>query len=291
MGDFAATRLWGAGFNRFAPEDDLAVRMDLVKDSTSRSRGGSPSTSWITRLRRRDLLEVVVVFALILAALWSSRRVQVVLGLLTFLWIVGSTLRSRASAAALGLRPAGFRRSLWIVCAALGVAALGIWTASRLHTLHFVSRRFSVESSLLVYLLWALVQQFILQDFFLFRMLRILPKRSAAILVTALLFAIAHIPNPVLTVATLAWGIAACTLFLRYRNLYSLGLAHAILGFCIAIAVPNAIHHQMRVGAGYLEWHAPAHRLQRSHIDQMVSTDAWVMAEATRRCSARHALP
>jgi hypothetical protein len=49
-------------------------------------------------------------------------------------------------------------------------------------------------------------------------------------------------------------GIAACTLFLRYRNLYALGLAHGILDLCIAISVPDAVTHHMMVGLGYLHY-------------------------------------
>jgi len=69
------------------------------------------------------------------------------------------------------------------------------------------------------YLLWAFEQQFILQDYLLLRLLRILPNESTAVLTAAVLFSTAHLPSPLLTVATLGWGIVACTLFLRYRNL------------------------------------------------------------------------
>jgi hypothetical protein len=103
-------------------------------------------------------------------------------------------------------------------------------------------------------MIWAVLQQFVLQDFFLLRLLRLLPSRSAAVVTAAVLFSIAHIPNPLLTIATLAWGTAACFLFLKYRNLYVLGIAHGILGLCIAISVPNAVHHHMRVGLGYLRY-------------------------------------
>ncbi len=137
-------------------------------------------------------------------------------------------------------------------------AALAIWTAARMQTLHLVFRGISTDASVLAYIFWALVQQFILQDFFLVRLLRILPTRTAAILVAALLFGVAHVPNLLLMIATLAWGLVACTLFLRYRNLYTLGLAHGVLGLCLAIAIPDTVHHQMRVGLGYLRWHAPA---------------------------------
>ena len=56
----------------------------------------------------------------------------------------------------------------------------------------------------------------------------------------ALLFALAHLPNPILAPITLIWGLAACLLFLRYRNLYPLMIAHAILGITIAITIPGA---------------------------------------------------
>lgn len=238
----------------------------------------------------RDLLEVTVVFALILVALWSGSAMQKLVGIATFCWIVISTLKSQATATSLGLRLSGIRRSLWIVCAALLFAALVVWIASRMHTLHVVLfHGFAVETSVLAYMLWALVQQFILQDFFLVRLLRLLPTRTVAVMVTAALFAVAHLPNAFLMVVTLLWGIAACALFLRYRDLYSLGVAHGIVGLCLGIAIPNAVHHQMRVGLRYLQWHEP--QVHRSQIDHIVSTDAWVTADATSRRSSRHARP
>ena len=75
-----------------------------------------------------------------------------------------------------------------------------------------------------------------------------------AVGVTAIIFAVAHLPNPILVPFTLLWGLAACLLFLRYRNLYPLAMAHAILGITIAIAVPGPVDHNMRVGLGYLTY-------------------------------------
>jgi len=104
------------------------------------------------------------------------------------------------------------------------------------------------------YLLWAFEQQFILQDYFLLRLLRILPNQSAAMIAAAVLFSTAHLPSPVLVAATLAWGIVSCTLFLRYRNLYALGCVHGVLGLCVAVSVPDAVTHHMMVGLGYLHY-------------------------------------
>ena len=63
-----------------------------------------------------------------------------------------------------------------------------------------------------------------------------------------------HLPNPLLTVVTLICGLASCLFFVRYRNLWPLAIAHAILGVSIAITIPGSMHHNMRVGLGYLTY-------------------------------------
>jgi hypothetical protein len=114
----------------------------------------------------------------------------------------------------------------------------------------------------IAYAVWSGVQQFLLQGFFLVRFLRLIPGSWQAALVAAALFASAHLPSPFLAPITLIWGFVACLLFLRYRNLYPLALAHAILGITIALTVPGTLDHNMRVGLGYLTYdpHHPHHR-------------------------------
>lgn len=249
------------------------------------------ATNWIGKVRSRDFLELTGTFTLILAALWTPNPVRSVAGWLAFSWIVLATLRSRQNAAALGFRLTGLRQSLWVVYVALALAAMLVWVGWRMHTLHPVLHGGNAWLGFWAYLFWALGQQFILQDFFLLRLLGLMPTRTAAIATAALLFAVVHIPNPLLMVLTLTWGAAACPLFLRYRNLYTLAAAHGLLGISLAIAVPNAIHHQMRVGLSYLRWHSQPRLVHRSQIDHMVSTEAWVIADATSRRPSRHALP
>jgi hypothetical protein len=49
----------------------------------------------------------------------------------------------------------------------------------------------------------------------------------------------------------------------RYRNLYPLMMAHAILGITVALTVPGPVVHNMRVGLGYLTYlpHRHAHNM------------------------------
>ena len=89
-------------------------------------------------------------------------------------------------------------------------------------------------------------------------------------MLTASVFALLHLPNPVLTPLTLIWGLAACLVFIRSRNVYPVAIAHAIFGICVAITVPASILHNMRVGLGYLDYTpTPAHLNQSGHALSM----------------------
>ena len=224
-----------------------------------------PAIDFASHGRAPEFAEIAVGFTLILLALWSAGWAQLMWICAALFWILLRTIRSRPSIGRLGLRITGMRAAMWVVALAATMALTGVWISFRLHTLHAVFRNFRAEWAFLAYIVWALLQQFILQDFFLARLTRIVPTRAAAVIIAGSLFALAHVPNPLLVVATLIWGIVACALFLRYRNLYVLGLAHAILGMCLAVTIPNAVHHQMRVGLGYLQWHLPAPPVQLQH--------------------------
>jgi Type II CAAX prenyl endopeptidase Rce1-like len=242
--------------------------------------------------RRRDGLELALGYSLILLVIWTPRPWQRVLYCMAAIFLVVVTWRSFESVRAMGLRTANLLRSAWVVIAALLLAAGVLVLAAHLHTLH----RGDVNQGVVAFLkrywgyaLWAFLQQILLQDFFLRRMLRLVSREGAAVLVSAGIFSLAHLPNPILTVVTFLWGLAACTIFLRYRNLYPLGLAHAVLGITLAIAIPGPLIRNMRVGLGYLAYahqhHGRHHDLQRSQADQTVSTRTWVRAEAPTRRS------
>jgi hypothetical protein len=237
----------------------------------------------VTTLREpspaQALFELCVAYALILGAIWTLNPWQRYFYWSAIVWVVVTTVIHRPTLASIGLGLSGLLSSLWIVGAAGALTVLAVYFAERLHSLHPLHGPTPVIPHIWGYLLWSLMQQFLLQIYFLLRLMRLLPGKLGPILTAALLFSLAHLPNPVLTPVTLVWGLAACVLFLRYRNIYALGLAHGIFGLCVAVIVPDSIHHHMRVGIGYHRYHP-----HRSHVDHIVSTDAWVMAEdPTRR--------
>jgi hypothetical protein len=200
-----------------------------------------------------------VCYGLILATIWTPRPQQAWLWGGSAAWIALSTWWSFPGWAALGFRRGGLLRSLWVVVAAAFIAAGAMTVAARMHTLHTPH---GVKAWLLAfggYTVWSFVQQFLLQGYFLFRFLRLIPRHDLAPLAAAGIFAAAHLPNPILTSVTLVWGAVACFVFLRFRNVYPLMLAHAVLGITVAISMPGPVIHNMRVGIGYWRYHAPLH--------------------------------
>ncbi len=208
---------------------------------------------------RRNLLELWIGYALILVVIWTPRPWQRLFYFIAAAFIVTSTCISFPGWKAVGLRTANLARSAWIVPTALFAAAIAIVIAGRLHTLHAPGTAILLLQRFAGYILFACVQQALLQAYFLPRLLALTRTPNSAALAAAAIFSLAHLPNPILTMATLVWGLISCLLFLRYRSLYPLAIAHAILGVTVAICVPGPTIHNMRVGLGYLTYSRHIH--------------------------------
>jgi len=202
---------------------------------------------------RRPLWELALGYGFLELALWSEGDLRWAWAVALILWIVGVTVYHRPSLRELGLGSTGLLRSLWIVVASAALGAAMLFGAHLAGWLH----RYALNRSMLAvgagYLIWTFEQQFMLQSFFFLRLERLLGS-GKAVWAAAALFAIAHIPNPVLMPTTFVAGVAFSALFRRHRNIYALAIAQAILGMCLAAAVPDALHHHMHVGIGYFTW-------------------------------------
>ena len=200
----------------------------------------------------RDLLEVILGYGLIVGVIWMPEFPQRICSPLVLIVTLAVLLARGPSRDELGLGWRGFLASLWILPAAVIVGAASVLVAKRLGTLHPLFH--GDARHVAGYVLWTLYQQVLVNDYFLARLTRLLGNGTAAVSVAAVLFAAAHLPSPWLTLATLVWGAISCALFRRYRNLYALGLAQGLLGLCFAVCVPDARHHHLRVGLGYLRY-------------------------------------
>lgn len=201
----------------------------------------------------RDVAELTIGFAMIILVLWLPTREQLIVGPIALLAPLVLTLWRYPGREQLGLTARGFIRSLWILPASIALTAVSVLLARRFGTFHALYQADLQHVG--GYVLWTIYQQFLLQDFFMPRLKRVLNQKSAVVM-AGVLFAAAHLPNPTLTLATLAWGLASCWLFRRYRSLWVLGLAQGLLGLAFAVCVPDALHHHMRVGLGFIRYHA-----------------------------------
>jgi hypothetical protein len=201
----------------------------------------------------RDLAELILGYGVVVGVIWMPDHWQHIFTPIALLVTLLVVLARRHRRDELGLGARGFIPSLWILPAAVALSALSVFVAAKLGTLHPLYKADFIHIS--GYVLWTIYQQFLLQDYFVDRLSRLFITDSLTVILAGVLFAAAHLPNLVLTAATLVWGIVSCVLFRRYRNVWALGLAQGLLGLCFAVCVPDALHHHLRVGLGYLRYY------------------------------------
>jgi hypothetical protein len=203
--------------------------------------------------RARDLAELILGYGVIVGVIWTPERLQRIFSPMVLVLTLLVVLVRRPSRDELGLGWRCLIPSLWILAAGIVLTAASMFVAAKIGTLHPLYK--PDFGHVAGYLLWTIYQQFLMQDYFMDRLLRLVSSESTAVALAGVLFAAAHLPNLVLTAATMVWGVVSCALFQRYRNLWALGLAQGLLGLGVAICVPDALHHHLRVGLGYLRYH------------------------------------
>lgn len=199
--------------------------------------------------RLAPLLAIAAGYALIMITIWSPRPAQ------RWLFWIDASFFFCAAVVAFRREPFGFPKldfSLMSITTGVVLAGLIALVAAQLGTLHglFGTPRPFLHAAM--YLTWAIVQQWIQQAFFFVRLERVFQRGLLASFTTAVLFGLAHLPNPILAPLTFLGGWLLSELYRRYRSALPLGMAHGLVGLAIAVSVPDHIHHHMRVGLGYL---------------------------------------
>ncbi|GAB4312834.1 MAG: hypothetical protein Kow00127_03520 [Bacteroidales bacterium] len=90
---------------------------------------------------------------------------------------------------------------------------------------------------LVLYLAWGTFQQFILVSLIVLKLLSY--GRLTAILTGAILFSLIHTPDPLLMVYTFIMEVWFISVFIKYRNLWSLGVTHGLAGTALLYFVQN----------------------------------------------------
>jgi hypothetical protein len=206
------------------------------------------STFWIV------LAEVIVVFSLMLVYIWGIREFSVPITVA----ILGLALASNAVRGE-GCRHVGFSSNNFVRGvrslgpAVIGIAVLLLAGGAIEHTFRDVTLRTAVAGFLL-YCVWGLFQQYLLNGFFLNRMVEMAGGIAShrLLLPLALVFSVIHAPNWFLMAVTLPAGYLSGFVYLRYRNLFVLALSHAVLGGLLYLVIPDSISHSLYVGPNYL---------------------------------------
>jgi len=114
---------------------------------------------------------------------------------------------------------------------------------------HFVARL--LKPRFLLIPLWALFQQYALQGYINRRAQIVFGEGAISILVTALLFSLIHLPNPMLSALTFIGGVVWAAVYQRQPNLFALVISHTISSITVALAVPPEVMNSLRVGFKY----------------------------------------
>ena len=200
----------------------------------------------------RDFFELMFGYGLIVFVIWMPEYPQKLLSPVALVVTLAIVLARGQTREELGFGWRGFVPSLWILPAAVLVTVVSTALSRHFGMIHPLYK--GDFKHIAGYVLWTVYQQFLLNDYFMPRLIRITASERVAVMLAGVLFAAAHLPNLWLTVATLAWGTISTALFLKYRNIYGLGLAQGLLGLTFAVCVPEALSHHLRVGLGYLRY-------------------------------------
>ncbi len=213
------------------------------------SAGGPPE---LPARRALAALEVLGVYAAILYFIWRWEFTYPFAWVPLFIFVVATHFLHRDTLRGLGLSTVELRPNAALILP----LALAIFIPLVIFGLvrgdfSAVKPGWAVLASFGGYLLWCCFQQYLAQCFFHHRLMSVIRNRHVSSALVGLMFGAAHIPNPVLIVATGLGGFLLSEVYARHPNIWPLALAQAVAGFLIAAITPAALIHNMRVGPGY----------------------------------------
>ncbi len=198
----------------------------------------------------RDIAQAVLFTGGVALYLWVRDRAwSPALAGILLLGVITVLRSRRETAASLGLAPRAFLEACgrWRWGLAAAAAALATAAGPRL-----------LDAGLwwdgFVYFWWAAVQQLLYQSMVAVPLRNAMNPPGRACLAAGALFALVHLPNPVLAPATFVWGGLASRLFQRVPSVFGLALLQTLLSSALYWIVPATWHHGFRVGVSYSAW-------------------------------------
>lgn len=208
-------------------------------------------------MKRSTLLEITAIFSLIEIRIWGLDRLGIITALATalpILLVFLSWKKSGDNFKTLGLTPENFKKDLIPIFAITLLFWIIIFGIALIFNPEFLKQKnliLKVCFHFLGYFFWALLQNLWLNGYFVNRLSSTIKNPKIVSAVSGLLFAIVHLPNPVLFPVTLIGGIMSAHFFQRNRNLYLIAASHALLAVSLLYFFQDSWHHHLTIGPGF----------------------------------------
>ena len=204
----------------------------------------------MNRRQKLIVVEAAAGFALIMLYIWRLRFTAPRAWIFILGFFALSHILRGERTASLGFRRGDFRECVETMAPALLLLVLSLLAGGvLLATIRPISLEYGCMC-LLAYCPWGIFQQYLLNGYIANRLLAVFSARYVP-LTAAALFAGAHLPNWFLMAVTFVTGYYSTKIFMRYRNIYFLGLAHAVIGTALFVVIPDSISHHLTVGPGF----------------------------------------
>lgn len=211
-------------------------------------------------MRALALWEIVSVTSTALIAVWAvlalatSRWVLAVPIALALSFIILSHRIRHETARELGWRTDNFMKAMRLLLlpmlAGAAVMAVAGWFMGSLRFAR-PEKQWAILWLPFAGMAWGLAQQYVLQAFFNRRAQMVWGRGSLSIFVVAFIFALIHLPNLWLAMATFIGGCVWAAVYQRAPNLLALGLSHGIMTWVLISTVPQPALQSLRVGFKY----------------------------------------
>jgi len=234
----------------------MTTESDLNAPIDSAAPQGAPGERALAGWEIASLVSSAAIGEWILSAAAGRTKFIVAIPIVfAFVLVISSHLLHGETLHDLGLRFDNFLRAMKLLALPMLVVGLlclglGLSFGTRPDLFRWHPER-AIAGQLVLGVGWGFVQQYVLQSFINRRAQIIWRKGAASVLVTALIFAVLHFPNPWLMLVTFIGGVVWAFVYQRAPNLFALALSHAFMTWVLVSTLPITALDHLRIGFKY----------------------------------------
>jgi len=228
------------------PEGSRAPRSDIV----------SPSERSLAAWEIASLFSSALIGEWITSAAAGSTKLIVLIPVsFALVLVIGSHFLRKESLRDLGFRFDNFLLALKLLALPMLVVGLmclglGLIFGTRPDLFRWHPER-HIAAQLALGFAWGFFQQYVLQGFINRRAQIIWQRGLGSVLLTALIFALLHFPNPWLMLVTFIGGLVWAFVYQRAPNLLALAVSHSLMTWVLVSTLPMSALNHLRIGFKY----------------------------------------